>query len=104
MTDKLTIQGDVCADMAMTDSAGNYVREYDPAVHRTLVESQAAKHGVKAVMVDEEGPGGGHPVYEFTGTRAQLEAFVLEFYEAGQAHSEDLEFYFESATPATEDA
>lgn len=104
MTNKLTIAGDVCCDLAMTDEAGNYVREYDPVVHRKLVEANASKHGVKAVMVDEEGPGGGHPVYEFTGTRAQLEAFVLEFYEAGQAHSEDLEFYFENAQPAHEDA
>jgi len=52
---------------------------------------------VKAVMVDPSGPGGGHPVYEFTGTRAQLEAFVIDFYEAGSANSEDVEFYFEDA-------
>lgn len=103
MTNKLTIQGDVCADMAMTDAAGNYVREYEPKRHLRLVQAEAKKHGVKAVMVEEEGPAGGNPLYEFTGTRAQLEAFVTDFYEAGKADAETVEFYFESATPA-EDA
>jgi hypothetical protein len=102
MTGKLTITGDVCSDLACTNEAGEYVHEYDEERHKALVAEHAAKHGVKAVMVDPSGPGGGHPVYEFTGTRAQLEAFVTEFYEAGQSHSEDLEFYFESARPADE--
>jgi len=100
MSKRLTIAGDVCCDLDMTDEAGNYVREYEPKRHEQKVKANAAKHGVEAVMVEEEGPGGGHPVYEFTGTRAQLEAFVIEFYEAGQAHSESLEFYFEDAVEA----
>jgi hypothetical protein len=101
MTDKLTIAGDVATDLACVNEQGSYVYEYSEKRHKKLVTEWAAKHGVKAVMVDPSGPGGGHPVYEFTGTRAQLEAFVIDFYEAGEAHSEDLEFYFEDATPAT---
>lgn len=104
MTTKLTIQGDVCADMAMTNERGYYVREYEPARHLRLVQAEAKKHGVKAVMIEEEGPAGGNPLYEFTGTRAQLEAFVTDFYEAGKADAETIEFYFEDAQPAPEDA
>ena len=100
MSNKLTIACDVCCDLVMTNEAGAYVYEYDEAKHKAKVAEGAAKHGVVSVMVDPEGPGGGHPVYEFTGTRAQLEAYLIEFFEAGQAHSEDLEFYFEAATEA----
>jgi hypothetical protein len=100
MTDKLIIQGDVCADLSMTMN-GVYVREYDPALHQRLVSEHAAKHGVVAVMVEEEGPAGGNPLYEFTGTRAQLEAFVTDFYEDGKADPDTIEFYFEDATPVT---
>jgi len=105
MTDKLiTIAGDVAWDFI--DGYGGPYLEADLEAgclddecsqHRAAVRACAAKHGVDAVMVDENGPGGGHPVYEFTGTRAQLEAFVIEFYDAGQPHSEDVEFFFESA-------
>lgn len=102
MTDKLTISADVASDIACVDAKGNYVREYDEERHKAIVAEGAAKHGVTAVMVDPSGPGGGHPVYEFTGTRAQLEAYVIEFYEAGKASSEDVEFYFEDARPADE--
>jgi len=99
--DKLiTIAGDVACDLVMTDEKGKYVREYDESLHKRLVNEHAQKFGVKAEMVDPSGPGGGHPVYEFTGTRAQLEAFVIDFYEAGEADAETVEFYFESATPA----
>jgi hypothetical protein len=101
MTNKLTIAGDVCADLSMTDEAGNYVREYEPERHSAIVSRLAGKHGVVAVMVEEEGPAGGNPLYEFTGTRAQLEAFVTDFYEDGKADPETIEFYFEDATPAT---
>ena len=100
MSNKLTIAGDVCCDLDMTDEAGAYVREYEPKRHERKVKAEAAKYGVEAVMVEEEGPGGGHPVYEFTGTRAQLEAFVIEFFEAGQASSEAVDFYFEGAVEA----
>lgn len=80
MTNKLTIEHDVCGDLNV----------------RT-VKKHAKKHGVTAVVVDEEGPGGDNPVYQFTGTRAQLEAFVIEFYDAGDEHSESVEFFLEDA-------
>lgn len=99
MSNKLTIAGDVACDLVMTDDKGNYVRPYDKIRHIRRVALEAAKHGVVAKMIDPEGPGGGHPVYEFTGTRAQLEAFVTEFYEGGEADAETIEFYFEDATP-----
>jgi hypothetical protein len=100
MSNKLSIQGDVASDLACVDADGEYVREYDEDLHKDLVSSYASKFGVTAIMVDPSGPGSGHPVYEFTGTRAQLEAFVIDFYEAGQAHSEDVDFYFEDAVEA----
>lgn len=100
MSNKLTIAGDVASDLACVDAKGRYVREYDEKRHKRLVKEHAKKHGVRAIMVDPSGPGGGHPVYQFTGTRAQLEAFVIDFYEAGQAHSEDVDFYFEDAVEA----
>lgn len=93
---KLTIAADVACDLVMQDDLGNYVREYDETEHQNLVSEMAGRFGVKSEMVDPEGPGGGHPVYEFTGTRKQLEEFVIDFFEAGKAHSEDVEFYFES--------
>jgi hypothetical protein len=96
-TKRISILGDVACDMVMTNEKGEYVHEYDEDLHKIKVQEFASRHGVLSKMVDPEGPGGGHPVYEFTGTRAQLESFVTEFYEAGQAHSEDLEFYFEDA-------
>lgn len=99
---KLTIAADVACDLVMQDDLGNYVREYDEVEHIDLVTEHADRFGVKAVMVDPEGPGGGHPVYEFTGTKDQLTAFVIDFFEAGRAHSEDVEFYFESAVIADE--
>jgi hypothetical protein len=103
MTNKLTIQGDVCADLAMHGPEGEYTLPFDRIRHIQRVALHAAKHGVVAVMIEEEGPAGGNPLYEFTGTRAQLEAFVTDFYEAGKADAETVEFYFESATPS-EDA
>ena len=92
MDKQITIAGDVACDLDMTNKKGEYVREYDSIRHEKKVIAIAKKHGVIAKMVDPEGPGGGHPVYEFTGTRAQLEAFVIEFYDAGP---DDVEFYFE---------
>jgi hypothetical protein len=39
-----------------------------------------AKHGLKAQLVDPQGPGGGHPVFAFTGTRDALRDMLLEYY------------------------
>jgi hypothetical protein len=93
MSNQVTIALDIACDLAMTDADGNYVREYDEALHKSMVDELAAKHGVTAVMVDPEGPGGGHPIYELTGTREALEAYIATEYDPDA--NEDMDFYFE---------
>jgi hypothetical protein len=83
---QITIVHDVARDLVTTN-------EYDEDRHVKAVTEASSKHGVSCRLVRSGEDI--HPTYEFRGTRAQLEAFVIDFYDAGQAHAEDVDFYFE---------
>ena len=65
-----------------------------------LIKKCAKEHKVTAELVDPNGPGGGCPVYAFTGTREQLIAYMTAFHNPGlkgKDLEEEFEYYLESA-------
>lgn len=92
MDTNFTIACDVACDLVMTNENGDYAYEYDEDRHLARVALEASKFNLVSQMVDPCGPGGGHPVYEFTGTRDDLEKFLVDF--MGEAR-EDVHYYFD---------
>jgi hypothetical protein len=67
------------------------------------IRDLAGPFQVTATMVDECGPGGGNPVFRFTGTDANLRAFLREHFNPGLSGTdldEEIDFYMEGAEPA----
>jgi len=65
------------------------------------VEHYAAKFGLRTKLVDPEGPGGGNPIYSFTGTEDQLRSY-LKVYTADDQESIDYLMKNESYNPGDE--
>jgi NAD(P)-dependent dehydrogenase (short-subunit alcohol dehydrogenase family) len=75
MSNMLTITLDVSSDL---------VTNYNPAKHQTLVSKLSSKFGITSILVNPSGPAGGNPVYQFTGTKTQLSAFLTQFFGPNQ--------------------
>ena len=48
--------------------------------HRQECRTLAARHNLRFRLLKLNGPAGGNPLYEFTGSRHDLEVFVMDFY------------------------
>jgi len=75
----------------------------NPDAPATAIRRDAGKFNVTATLVDECGPGGGCPVYSFTGTLSDLRAYLKACHNPGLSGTdleEEIDFYLESAEPA----
>ena len=53
----------------------------------------AASFGCEAIVLQQHGPAGGNPLYEFSGERPALEALVADYAAQCGSDSRDVDFY-----------
>ena len=99
MPNLLRIEMDVATDMACHGPKGDYTVPYKPARLKALLTKAGKKHAVTVALVVEDGPGGGNPLYAFTGTRQALESYIRAEYDPNVdgPDSDGMDFYFEAA-------
>lgn len=99
MANLLRLELDCTSDDCLSPTTGRL----DIKKMTALTKKCAKEHKVKAELVDPNGPGGGCPVYAFTGTREQLIAYMTAHHNPGlkgKALQEEFEYYLESAEEA----
>ena len=68
----------------MDPATGEYVVQADVVWDGDLhedIQSYAREFGVKAIVLNESGPGGGWPVVEFRGTPNAIRALLVSHYD-----------------------
>lgn len=107
MTNKLYIELD-CTDDDCVYKSGPKEGWLNVNKLTKQVVRDAKKHGVSAKLVNPNGPGGGCPVYAFTGTREELTSYMKAYHNPGLRGAEltqDInDMLDEYSEPATEDA
>lgn len=95
MSNKLTIELDCTSDDCLYESGPKAGWLNMPKLTKKI-KAEAKKHGLTARLVDPNGPGGGCPVYAFTGTPSALRAYC-HTYAGNAAYGDDL--FLETVAP-----